>query len=60
MHITPQNMPIKHMDYFFHRNKPIQTVEKSYLKHADRLLAAGDMIDFRHIKAFAVSDLGTF
>ena len=60
MHITPQNMPIKHMDYFFHRDKPIVTVEKPYFTHAGRLLSAGDQVDFRHIKAFAVSELGTF
>ena len=60
MHITPQNMPIKHMDYFFHRDKPIEAVERQYLTHADRLLLAGDQVDFRHMKAFAVSELGTF
>jgi ectoine hydroxylase-related dioxygenase (phytanoyl-CoA dioxygenase family) len=60
MHITPQNMPIKHMDYFFHRDKPIEMVEKEYFTHADRLLAAGDTVDFRHMKAFTVSELGTF
>ena len=60
MHITPQNMPIKHMDYFFHRDKPIEIVERQYFTHADRLLLAGDTVDFRHMKAFPVSELGTF
>ena len=48
------------MDYFFHRDKPIEAVERQYLTHADRLLLAGDQVDFRHMKAFAVSELGTF
>jgi len=60
MHITPKNMPIKHMDYFFHRDRPIETVEKQYFTHSDRLLSAGDTVDFRHMKAFTVSELGTF
>jgi len=60
MHITPQNMPIQHMDYFFHRDKPIESVERQYFTHADRLLLAGDKVDFRHMKAFPVSELGTF
>jgi len=60
MHITPENMPIKHMDYFFHRDKPIQAVENQYFTHAGRLLYAGNTIDFRHMKVFTTSELGTF
>ena len=60
MHITPHNMPIKQMDYFFHRDKPIESVEREYFTHADRLLLAGDQVDFRHMKAFTASELGTF
>jgi len=60
MHITPHNMPIKQMDYFFHRDKPIESVERQYFTHADRLLLAGDHVDFRHMKAFSASELGTF
>jgi len=60
MHITPHNMPIKQMDYFFHRDKPIESVERQYFTHADRLLLAGDQVDFRHMKAFTASELGTF
>ena len=60
MHVTPKNMPIKQMDYFFHRDKPIETVERKYVTHADRLLSAGDTVEFRHMKAFSVSELGTF
>jgi len=60
MHVTPKNMPIKQMDYFFHRDKPMKTVARKYFTHADRLLSAGDSVDFRHIKVFSVSELGTF
>jgi len=60
MHVTPQNMPIKHMDYFFHRDKPLEPVQKQYFTHAGRLLTAGDTIDFRHMKVFPVAELGTF
>lgn len=59
MHITPKNMPIKHMDYFFDRSKVINPVEKTYLPiGSDRLISAGDQIDFRHVKSFSSKELG--
>ena len=60
MHITPKNMPMKHMDYFFHREKEIEKVDKPYVAVGDRLMSLGDTIDFRHIKAFKASELGAF
>lgn len=61
MHITPQNMPMKHMDYFFHRDKPIEEVSKSYLPVGEgRLISAGDIVDFRHVKSFRATELGVF
>ncbi len=60
MHITPQDMPMKHMDYFFHRDKEIEKVKKQYSSVGDRLISAGDLVDFRHIKSFCVDDLGFF
>lgn len=60
MHITPENMPMHHMDYFFNREKKIMPVKRQYHTFKDRLFAAGDMIDFRHVKQFPVSELGTF
>jgi ectoine hydroxylase-related dioxygenase (phytanoyl-CoA dioxygenase family) len=61
MHITPKNMPMQHMDYFFDRSKIIKPIEKNYLPiGSDRLISAGDQIDFRHVKSFSCKDLGVF
>lgn len=60
MHITPKNMPMKNMDYFFHRTKKIEPVNKRYLEVGDRLISAGDTVDFRHVKTFKVKELGSF
>ncbi len=60
MHITPKNMPMKHMDYFFHRDKPIEAVSNSYQTVGERLMSAGDQIDFRHIKCYSTKELGIF
>jgi len=60
MHVTPKNMPIKHMDFFFHRDKPINIVKKRYFEHAGRLITAGKTVNFRHLKSFSLGVLGTF
>lgn len=60
MHVTPQNMPIMHMDYFFHREKEIEKVDRPYVAVGDRLMSMGDSIDFRHMKTFNVKELGVF
>lgn len=60
MHITPKDMPMKHMDYFFHRDKVIEAVKKPYVPVGDRLMSMGNTIDFRHKKTFDVSELGEF
>jgi len=60
MHITPKNMPMKHMDYFFHREKIIEPIKKQYTPVGDRLISSGSRVDFRHIKTFDVSELGRF
>jgi len=59
-HVTPKNMPMKHMDYFFHRDKPINIFKKKYFEHAGRLILSGKTIDFRHVKTFPLAVLGTF
>jgi ectoine hydroxylase-related dioxygenase (phytanoyl-CoA dioxygenase family) len=60
MHITPQDQPIKQMDYFFNKAKQIEKQEKIYTQVEDRLIAAGSEVNFRHIRSFSVSDLGLF
>ncbi len=61
MHITPRNMPMKHMDYFFHRDKPIGKVKRKYRKIVGgRLINDGKLIDFAHKKSFTVKELGNF
>ena len=60
MHITPKNMPMKHMDYFFHRNKIIEPIYQNYDSFEDRLFRSGSIIDFRHKKTFDIKDLGEF
>jgi phytanoyl-CoA hydroxylase len=60
MHITPRNQPIKQMDYFFNRDKPIEATDIPYFEFEDRLIAAGSEVDFRHLKSFSASDLGFF
>lgn len=60
MHITPKNMPIKHMDYFFNPNKPIEKVNKDYENYFGRLIEAGNNIDFMHKKIISVNFLGQF
>ena len=60
MHITPENQPIKQMDYFFNQAKPIEVEERTYFRIEDRLVAAGSEVNFRHVKSYSVSDLGIF
>ncbi len=60
MHITPRNMPMQHMDYFFNRAKKVSPVERTYYSKGGRLFLDGDMVDFRHIKQFSVRELGQF
>lgn len=60
MHITPKNMPMKHMDYFFDRSKPIEPISKAYTEIGDRLITAGNLVDFRHMKTFSADELGKF
>lgn len=60
MHITPENMPMKHMDYFFDRTKVIDEVNRDYYAYGDRLLHSGNTVDFAHIKQHDVSTLGVF
>ena len=60
MHVTPKNIPIKHMDYFFNPNKPIEKVNKDYENYSGRLIEVGDKIDFMHKKIMSVNFLGRF
>lgn len=60
MHITPKNMPMMHMDYFFNRQKKITPISRDYINHKGRLIVDGDVVDFRHVKQFKVTDLGEF
>jgi phytanoyl-CoA hydroxylase len=60
MHITPKNMPMKHMDYFFHRNKIIEPIYQNYDSFEGRLFRQDSIIDFRHKKTFDIKDLGEF
>jgi phytanoyl-CoA hydroxylase len=60
MHITPKNMPMKHMDYFFHRNKIIEPIDQNYDSFKGRLFRSDSIIDFRHMKSFDIKDLGEF
>lgn len=60
MHITPKNMPMKHPDYFFDRNKIIEPIDQNYDSFEDRLFRSGSIIDFRHKKSFEVTELGEF
>jgi phytanoyl-CoA hydroxylase len=60
MHITPKNMPMHHMDYFFDRSKKINSISREYYKYSGRLFGAGNVVDFRHIKQIPVSQLGTY
>jgi phytanoyl-CoA hydroxylase len=60
MHITPKNMPMKHMDYFFHRNKIIEPINQNYDSFKGRLFRSDSIIDFRHMKSFDIKDLGEF
>jgi phytanoyl-CoA hydroxylase len=60
MHVTPKNMPIHHMDFFFDRSKPILPIHRDYSVFKNRLILVGDMIDFAHIKSFSVSKLGIY
>ena len=60
MHITPKNQPIKQMDYFFNKAKPIEAEERPYFQIEDRLVAAGSEVSFRHTKSYSVSELGIF
>ena len=52
MHITPENLPIKHIDYFFNPNKIIEPVSKVYEDYSGRQIEVGDQIDFMHKKSF--------
>lgn len=60
MHVTPKNMPIKHMDYFFNPNKPIGETNKDYENYSGRLIEVGDKVDFMHKKIMPVELLGRF
>ena len=60
MHITPENLPIKHMDYFFNPNKIIEPVSKVYENYSGRQIEVGDQIDFMHKKSFIADVLGYF
>lgn len=52
MHITPENLPIKHIYYFFNPNKIIEPVSKVYEDYSGRQIEVGDKIDFMHKKSF--------
>ena len=60
MHVTPENMPIHHMDYFFDRQKKIHKVNKDYEDYNGRLIENGSKIDFMHKKLFDAKKLGFF
>ena len=60
MHITPKNMPMKHMDYFFNRDRKVEPVQRDYSVHGDRVIASGNTVDFRHVKHFSIDELGEF
>lgn len=60
MHITPENMPMKHMDYFFHPEKEIPTTDRDYVPAGNRLISYGDSVDFMHKKTIFVKELGDF
>jgi ectoine hydroxylase-related dioxygenase (phytanoyl-CoA dioxygenase family) len=61
MHITPKNMPMRHMDYFFHRDRPIVGPdEKIYFNYLGRDIVAGSDVDFRHVKKISIKKLGIF
>jgi len=60
MHVTPQNMPMKHMDHFFDRTKFIEPVDKVYENYCGRLIEDGDKVDFMHKETMSVNYLGRF
>ncbi|MDG9928577.1 MULTISPECIES: phytanoyl-CoA dioxygenase family protein [unclassified Pseudomonas] len=60
MHITPENMPMKNMDYFFDRDKVVPPVQREYSEYCGRKIVSGAVVDFRHIKHFSLDDLGLF
>ena len=60
MHITPQDMPIKHMDYFFDKKKKIPAIKRKYEAYNGRLIERGSTVDFMHKKTFHINDLGIF
>jgi len=60
MHVTPKNMPIHHMDFFFDRSKPVQPVQRKYSEFNDRLILDGNTIDFAHTKSFTSDQLGIY
>ncbi|WCP69059.1 phytanoyl-CoA dioxygenase family protein [Vibrio tubiashii] len=60
MHITPKNMPMMHMDYFFHPDREVPKINKDYIEVGERLVSNGDHVDFMHKKTFSVEELSTF
>jgi len=60
MHITPKNTPVKHMDFFFNREKAVKKIKKEYDTFQGRLIEKGNIIDFMHKKTYKSEELGIF
>ena len=57
MHVISKDTPIKHMDYFFHRDKPIPPASWVYKKYKTREYIDGNHVDFRHKYTVDLTDL---
>jgi phytanoyl-CoA hydroxylase len=60
MHITPKNIPMLHMDYFFNRDKPIPVIDRLYRSYKNKLIHESGVVDFLHKKTFTPEELGIF
>lgn len=61
MHITPKDMPMMHMDYFFDRERPIPAIKREYIDLGNnRLIVKGTTVDFMHKRIFDLSEIGQY
>jgi phytanoyl-CoA hydroxylase len=60
MHVTPKDMPIHSMDYFFDKSKKIISTPLDYENFRGRLILKGNAVDFAHKKSFNIDQLGIY
>ena len=48
MHVTPRDVPVGHMDTFFHPSRPVAPSHRRYYRRKDRFVSNPRQVDFGH------------